>query len=379
MRYLTAGESHGRALTAVIEGFPANVPIDFDLIKLRQKRRQGGYGRGGRMVIESDRLEILSGVRNGKTTGSPITLQIDNKDWENWKDIMDPITGVGAQLNLPRPGHADLPGIQKYLLEDGRNILERSSARETAVRTAVGSFALILLKELRIRAYHHVSAIGNVKARETSLQLLESEDHYNSPLYCLCPEGTKEMLKAIDDAKAEGDTLGGIFEVIVLGLPTGLGSHVQWDRKLDGKIAQGLFSLQGIKAVEFGAGLEGCLMPGSRFHDEIFYSNKGYYRNTNNAGGIEGGMTNGSPLVVRCGMKPIPTLMKPLQSVNIKTKEPERASVERSDVCAVPAASVVAQGVVAFSIAEVLTEKFGRDTLQEINRAIEWYKERCKS
>jgi chorismate synthase len=369
LRYLTAGESHGPALTAIIEGIPAGIELDIELINSMLKRRQGGYGRGKRMKIESDKVQILSGLRNGITLGSPITLQIENKDWENWQEIMNPysdnmddtkstydIVMDKRKVTKPRPGHADLPGTIKYGHKDMRNVLERASARETAIRTAVGAVAKCLLQKKGIWIIAHVVQIGDVRIPTVDYNQLSSEI-YSTPLYCQDKNTTQKMIKAIDQAREKGDSLGGIFEIVAGDLPVGLGSYVHWDRKLDGKLAGALMSIQGIKGVEIGLGFKAAALPGSKVHDEIFYNEeKGFYRKTNNAGGIEGGMTNGELLVIRAAMKPIPTLYKPLCSVDYITKEPFKASVERSDTCAVPAASVVGEAVVAFELLKALLE-----------------------
>ncbi|WP_026487381.1 chorismate synthase [Caldanaerobius polysaccharolyticus] len=369
MRYLTAGESHGRCLTAIIEGIPSNVHISVDRINEELKRRQAGYGRGLRMKIESDKVQILSGVRNSKTTGAPISLMIENRDWPNWEKIMDPIVSSGERVvTRPRPGHADLSGAIKYGLQDIRDVLERSSARETAIRVAVGAIAIQLLELFGIYVRSHVVSIGGIKAKnvgEFNEEFWRKVD--KSEVFCGDGDAEVKMKDLIDKAKAEGDTLGGIFEVIVTGLPVGIGSYVQWDRKLDARLAYALMSIQAVKGVEFGYGFKAADMPGSMVHDEIYYSEeKGYYRITNGAGGIEGGMTNGQPVVVRCAVKPIPTLYKPLKSVDMRTKQPVEASVERSDVCAVPAASVVGKAVVAWEIASALLERYGGDNIEDI-------------
>jgi len=364
LRYLSAGESHGPSLTAIVEGMPAGIEIDIDLINEMLKRRQGGYGRGQRMAIENDKVEILSGVRNGITLGSPITLSINNKDWENWKEIMSPYKGAKDSekvVTKPRPGHADLPGAIKYGHQDMRNILERASARETAIRTAVGGLAKSLLKKYHISTIAHIVRLGKVEAKAIDyekLKIMEAEI-YNTPVYCSDLKASQEMIKEIDSAKSQGDSVGGIFEVVVSNLPVGLGSCVHWDRRLDGRIAGALMSIQGIKGVEIGLGFEAASLPGSKVHDEIYYSEeKGFYRKTNNAGGVEGGITNGELLRIRAAMKPIPTLYTPLNSVDFITKEPFEASIERSDTCAVPAAAVVGDAVVSWEIAKVLLEDF---------------------
>ena len=368
LRYLSAGESHGQALTAIIEGLPAGLKIHKEKIDELLKRRQGGYGRGGRMVIEQDRVEFLSGLRGSLTLGSPLALLIHNKDWENWREIMAP--GEDALLakrvvTKPRPGHADLPGAIKYRQRDIRNILERASARETAVRVAVGAVAKGLLAAFGIRVQGQVIAIGPVRGA-VSAEMLGPE-LYDNPFYCPDNNALEAMKEAVDQARKNGDSLGGVFQVIVEGVPPGLGSHVQWDRRLDGRLAQCLMSIPAIKGVEIGLGMEGAALPGSQVHDEIFYSpERGFYHRTNRAGGLEGGITNGEKIVVRAAMKPIPTLLSPLSSVDILSKEPFRAAVERSDVCAVPAAAVVGEAAVAWEIAVALLEKFGGDHLEEM-------------
>lgn len=374
MRFLTAGESHGPQLTAIIEGVPSGFSVSAAKINDRLKKRQAGYGRGNRMKIESDKVEILSGVRDGKTTGAPITLVIENVDYVNWKNIMnvDEILNQTKRVSKPRPGHADLSGGIKYDLKDLRDVLERSSARETAIRVAVGEVCRQLLEPYNIKIFSHVINIGGILSK--SFQQLEEpvlktfiatvED---SEVRCFDDDASNLMKKEIDKAKETGDSLGGIVEVIALGLPIGLGSHVHWDRKLDSRIAQAILSIQAFKGVEIGLGFDVANLPGSKVHDEIIWSNeRGYYRATNNAGGIEGGMTNGEPLIVKGAMKPIPTLYKPLNSIDIDTKEPYKATIERSDTCAVPAASIVAESVIAFEIANAFFEKFAGDSINEI-------------
>ncbi|MEW8998011.1 MAG: chorismate synthase [Thermoanaerobacter sp.] len=349
MRYITAGESHGEALIAVIEGLPSNLLIDEEFINKELKRRQGGYGRGGRMAIEEDKVHVLSGIRNGKTIGSPLTLEIINKDYENWKNKKTP------EVTRPRPGHADLAGAIKYNQRDLRNILERSSARETAARVAVGSVAKLLLKELDIYVKSKVLEIGGVKAEE-------------------------KWRRTIDEAKSKGDTLGGIIEIVIEGVPVGLGSHVQWDRKLDALLAYHVMSVQAIKAVEIGLGFEAARKPGSLVHDEIYYDEeRGFYRKTNNAGGIEGGISNGSPIVIKAAMKPIPTLLKPLTSIDINTKEEVKAAYERSDVTAVEAAACVLEAVCAWVIADECLKKFGGDSIEELKKNYDAYLEYVKN
>ncbi len=372
LRYLTAGESHGRALVGILEGLPAGLEISEDYINDQLRRRQQGYGRSTRQQIEADRVQIFSGIRFGKTLGSPVALLIENKDWQNWKQIMEPEgTPNGEEVTIPRPGHADLSGAIKYGHSDIRNVLERSSARETAMRVALCTLARRLLEELEILVASHVISIGEAEAQTSVTEVNTlSELADRSPVRCIDPEAEKTMLEQIDRAQRQGDSLGGVFEVIVSGLPVGLGSYVHWDRKLDGLLAQALTSIQAIKSVEFGLGFKAAKVPGSAVHDQIYYGEQGYYRETNNAGGIEGGMTNGQPIVIRAAMKPIPTLTTPLRSVDTKTKQPILAHRERSDICAVPAASVVAEAVVAFTVANALLEKFGGDNIAELKQRV---------
>ncbi len=376
LRYLTAGESHGRALTAIVEGVPAGLELTAEYIDTQLHRRQQGYGRGARQKIEKDQVEILSGVRLGRTLGSPISLVVRNRDWENWKDAMKPQKGRAPMLTNPRPGHADLPGAMKYLTKDVRNILERSSARETAVRVAACTVARRLLEEFGIEVYSWVVDIGGVRYEPGEdlppQRLFERAEA--SDTRCPDPDVTEKMKRRIDRAQRNGDSLGGIFEVVATGLPPGIGSHVHWDRKLDARLAGAVMSIQAIKGVEIGEGFGFATLPGSKAHDEIFYTTKrGYHRRTNHAGGIEGGMTNGEPLLIRAVMKPIPTLMKPLHSVDITTRKTHLAAVERSDVCALPSASVVAEAVVAMELAAAFMEKFGGDSIREIRRNLRGY------
>jgi len=384
-RYLSAGESHGPQLTAIIEGLPSGVAVLADGINRELSRRQQGYGRGGRMKIETDTVELLSGVRWGETLGSPLTLVVKNRDWENWSTKMSPLPeyrDLSIAVTRPRPGHADLTGALKYDHTDIRNILERSSARETAVRVAVGAVAKQLLGEFDIRVGGFVTGIGGVSSPPPRLPFEElwlaaSE----SELFCCDRLSDEPMKKAIDAAKASGDTLGGVIEVQVLGCPPGLGSFSHWDRKLDARLAMALMSIQAIKGVEVGLGFGVAGLPGSRVHDEIFRdaarlesgSLTSYFRGSNNAGGIEGGMSNGEPIMMRAAMKPIPTLYKPLRSVDMRTHEPFEAAVERSDTCAVPAALVVAEAVVAIEIAAAFLDKFGGDSLSEVRRNFDGY------
>ncbi|MCL4424981.1 MAG: chorismate synthase [Firmicutes bacterium] len=435
IRYLTAGESHGPALVGILEGLPAGVPIAPEQINQELRRRQGGYGRGKRMAIEADSITILSGVRFGLSLGSPIALLIRNRDWENWQGTMaqegrggDQVPPSGKEefptqvkpVTRPRPGHADLAGGQKYAHQDLRNVLERASARETAMRVAMGALTRAFLTEFGIKVFSYVTSIGGAgfapglapgspvqgwpggsasgdesigqappalpsqpgsKPPWAGLDWAEvrrrTED---SPVRCPDPTLSQTMMEAIDQAKVQGDSLGGVFEIRVTGLPPGLGSHVHWDRRLDGRLAAALMGIQAIKGVEIGLGFKVATLPGSQVHDEILYEpGKGYIRPTNNAGGLEGGITNGEDLILRAAMKPIPTLYRPLASVDIRTREPFLASVERSDVCAVPAAAVVGEAVVAFEIAGAFLEKFGGDSLEEVRRNYEAYMESLKT
>ncbi len=387
MKFLTAGESHGPQLTAIIEGIPSGFTISIDKINRILKKRQGGYGRGRRMEIESDQVTILSGVRFGKTTGAPVTLAIENKDYSHWKKIMSIYSedeNNERRVSKPRPGHADLNGGLKYNLKDLRDVLERSSARETAIRVAVGALARQLLEPFQIHFLSHVINIGGITADSyLELELTSLEEMKNqieeSEVRCISPHKSAEMIKVIDRAKTNGDTVGGIVEVVVTGIPVGLGSHVHWDRKLDGRLGQAILSIQAFKGVEIGIGFDAANRFGSEVHDEIVYSKeRGFYRVTNRAGGIEGGMSTGEPIVVRGIMKPIPTLYKPLYSVDIDTKEPFQASIERSDACAVPAASIVAENVIAFEIANHFFEKFSGDSYQEIKGQFEIFQSQVK-
>ena len=378
LRYLTAGESHGELLMGIIEGMPSGLLIRVTDIDRDLARRQTGYGRGGRMKIEKDTVKIFTGVRWGRTLGSPIGLMVRNKDWENWRDKMSPdpmFLNSAEPVTRPRPGHADLPGILKYGMADIRNILERSSARETAMRVAVGAVAKRLLEEFGIDVISHVVSIGGVFSKVPQVSPEEIRKRAEaSELRCCDPEAEKRMMRKIDEMKTAGDSLGGVFELIITGVPIGLGSHAHWDRKLDSRLASVIMSIQAIKGVEIGAGFGVANRPGSLVHDEILWSRKaGFYRKTNMAGGIEGGMSNGENIVLRAAMKPIPTLMKPLRSVDVLSKKPFKASVERSDVCAVPAAGVVAEAVAAFEIASAMIEKFGGDSIDEMKRNYDGY------
>jgi chorismate synthase len=382
LRFLTAGESHGRGLVAIIDGMPAGLPIEFDHLTQDLRRRQGGYGRGQRMAIESDRAEFLAGVRRGVTTGAPIAVLIPNKDWKNWQRTMHvevamPPDATGANrgpVSRPRPGHADLSGGLKYEHEDLRDVLERASARETAARVAVGAIARQLLRTLGIEVASHVTGIGEVSIGADVVVSFEAARGLpmESPLYCTDTTLEAAMMAVIDRAKDAGDTLGGSFEVIAHGVPAGLGSHVQWDRKLDGRLAQAVMSIPAIKAVGIGLGADAARRPGSRVHDEIVprpqrsTDHIGIARPTNRAGGLEGGVSNGEEIRVSGFMKPISTLMKPLRSVDLATLEEAPAAIERSDVCAVPAAAVVGEAVVCWVLAEALLERFGGDTMRQL-------------
>ena len=384
LRYLTAGESHGELLMGIIEGMPSGLLIRVTDIDRDLARRQVGYGRGNRMKIEKDSVKIYTGVRWGRTLGSPIGLVVRNKDWENWRDKMSPdpmFLNTANPVTRPRPGHADLAGALKYGATDIRNILERSSARETAMRVAVGSVAKRLLAEFGIEVVSHVLSIGGVFAKVPKASSQEIRKRAEaSELRCADHDAEKRMMKRIDQAMAAGDTLGGVFELIITGAPVGLGSHVHWDRKLDGRLASALMSIQAIKGVEVGAGFGVANKPGSQVHDEILWSRKeGFYRKTNMAGGIEGGMSNGEAIVLRAAMKPIPTLYKPLRSVDMASKRPFKASIERSDACAVPAAGVVAEAAAAFEIASAMIEKFGGDSIEEMKRNYHGYDRHLKS
>lgn len=379
LRYLTAGESHGQGLTGILDGYPAGVKISTDEIDKELARRQIGYGRGGRMLIEKDKAEILSGIRWGRSLGSPISLFIKNKDWLNWKEAMSIFSekeGIVSPVTKPRPGHADLAGLVKYGHNDIRNVLERASARETAIRVAIGAICKLLLKEFNIEIISHVIEIGGVGINRMRLKLEDIHSKAEaSVLRCANKSIEKKMIKRIDSAKKDGDSLGGVFEIIVSNSPIGLGSHTQWDKKINARLSNAIMSIQAIKGVEIGLGFEAARQLGSYVHDEIFYDKKSkrFYRKTNNAGGVEGGMTNGEDIIIRAAMKPIPTLMRPLSSVEITTKKPFKASVERSDVCAVPAAAVVGEAVVAFEIANAMIEKFGGDSLSEMKRNYNGY------
>ncbi len=377
LRFLDAGESHGPCLLGIIEGLPAGLTINKELINLNLQRRQGGYGRGERMKIELDQVEILSGLVEGKTIGSPLSLMIKNKDWQNWQEKKMP------PLTIPRPGHADFAGSIKYGFNNLREVLERASARQTAMRVALGSVAQQFLAEFRLTVLGYVLRIGQIEAQHIiSSQPKNKSEINDSAVYCPDKLASRDMCREIDQARQEGDTLGGVFEVIVTGVPPGLGSYVQWDRRLDARLASALMSIPGVKAVEIGEGIKASQMKGLKVHDEIFVGQGSennltpYYRKTNRAGGLEGGVTNGEMIVTRAYLKPIPTLLNPLRSVNFTTQKETRAIYQRSDFCVVPAASVIGEAVVAWEIASAFLEKFGGDYLSEIKENYQSYRKR---
>ena len=379
LRFLDAGESHGKCLLGIIEGLPAGLSLSEENINLNLKRRQGGYGRGERMKIEQDRAEVLSGLVEGKTIGTPLGLMIKNKDWENWQEKEYP------PLTIPRPGHVDFSGAIKYGFKDVRKVLERASARQTAMRVAIGSAAGTLLAEFNIEIYSYVLRIGQVKARRiTSFDSKIKTEINKSPVYCIDGIASVGMCREIDRAREKGDTLGGVFEVVITGVPIGLGSYVQWDRRLDARLASAFMSIPGVKAVEIGEGIEASEKKGSAVHDEIFAPEESekdffrYYRKTNRAGGIEGGVTNGEKVVIRAYLKPIPTLINPLRSIDFATKKETRAIYQRSDICVVPAASVVGEEAAAWEIATAFLEKFSGDSLLEIKENFKNYKKRLQ-
>jgi chorismate synthase len=371
LRFLTAGESHGPALTVIVEGLPAGLRLSEDDINLHMLRRQVGYGRSPRMKLEADRVEIVSGLMGGATIGAPVSLRIENRD----------VRKDEPPLTRPRPGHADLAGAMKYGFGDVRRALERASARETAARVAAGAVSRTFLTEFGMSVFSHVIEIGTVAIRTRPPRWEDIPPRAEaSDLRCVDETAEAQMRKAIEAAKRVGDTLGGIFEVVALGVPPGLGSYVHWDRKLDGRLAQAVMSIHAVKGVEIGPGFEMARTPGSRAHDEIRYSDeRGYYRETNRAGGTEGGVTNGEPVVVRGAMKPLSTLMEPLLSVDLATKEPSRGTVVRSDVCAVPAAGVVGEAMVAFVLADAFLEKFGGDAIDDSRAAYAAYRSRLRT
>jgi len=382
LRVTTGGESHGKGIVCLIEGFPAGVPFPRDRIDRELRRRQGGYGRGGRMEIEQDRVEALSGVYRGETLGTPLTLWVENKDWANWKEqFQDSGTENERKVTLPRPGHADLAGALKFGFRDCRKVLERSSARKTAGRVAAAALCRFLLNEFGIEVTSRVVRIGGAEdGTEPPQPQTWRERADDSPVRALDPQASEEMEEEIDRAREEGDSLGGVFELAAFGLLPGLGNYAHRREKLDAKLSGALMGIPAIKGVEIGAGFRAAEKRGSQVHDEIFHSaEKGFYRETNRAGGLEGGVTNGAPLLLRAAMKPIPTLMKPLRSVDLETGEVKEATKERADVCAVPAASIVGEAEVAVVLTEALLDKFGGDSLREIRGAYERYRKELEN
>ena len=380
LRFTTAGESHGPGLVAVLEGLPAGLELAPEDIDRDLARRQLGHGRGGRMKIETDRATVLSGVRHGRTLGSPIALEIQNRDYANWEERMNPwpVEAEVAEVHLPRPGHADLAGVQKYGFTDVRNVLERASARETAARVACGALAKAFLRALGVEVHSHVLSIGAVEAPSPNGLVPASFDAVDtSPVRCLDPSASQAMVAEINQKRKANESLGGVYEVRAFGLVPGLGSHISWEERLDGRLAQAVMSIQAMKGVGIGDGFDLAPLPGSRAHDEIFWSeDRGFHRETNRAGGVEGGMTTGDPLIVRGAMKPLPTLTKPLRSVDLATKEPAQALRERTDSCTVPAAGVVAESMVALVLASAYREKLGGDHLGDALAALRAYEER---
>ncbi len=384
LRYLNAGESHGQCLMAVLEGVPAGLPLTAEEVNHDLARRQGGYGRGGRMRIEKDQIEFSCGVRKGKTLGNPLGLVVRNKDWENWKDIMAVEPGPPSTervVTRPRPGHADLVGAIKYGHRDIRNVLEKASARETAIRVAVGAVGKALLGQFGMQVVSYTLEIGRVVAPAPDEPLLAYAKAEESQVRCGDQAAGEKMIEEIRSAKHKGDSLGGVFEVVVTNPPIGLGSYTQWDRRLSARLAMAAMSIQAMKGVEIGMGFESARRFGSEVHDDIYpdESRTGFLRKTNNAGGLEGGITNGQPIVIRVAMKPIATLYKPKHSVDIQTKEPFEATVERSDICTVPAAGVVGEAVIAYEMANAMMEKFGGDSLEEMKRNFDAYQAYVKS
>ncbi len=381
LRLITAGESHGPGLTCLLEGLPAGLELAPEDLNKDMARRQLGHGRGGRMKIEKDTARVTAGVRHGFTLGGPVALQVDNRDYANWEERMSPwpVDAEVAEVHLPRPGHADLVGTQKYKQSDVRNILERASARETAARVAGGALCKAFLAALGVRIRSHVIQIASVHApaREAPLTLADFEEVDASPVRCLDTEAGRAMVAEINMLRKANESLGGVFEVQSFGLVPGLGSHISWEQRLDGRLAMGILSIQAMKGVSIGDGFQIAGVPGSEAHDEIFYSEqRGYYRETNRAGGLEGGMTNGEPLIVRGAMKPLPTLTKPLRSVDIATHEPAEALRERTDSCTVPAAGVVGEAMVALVLADAYRQKFGGDHIDDARQALAAYRER---
>jgi chorismate synthase len=379
-RFTTAGESHGPGLTAVVEGLPAGLEVRPEDLNVDMARRQLGHGRGGRMKIEKDSAEVTAGVRHGKTLGSPVAMWIVNRDYQNWVERMNPwpVDAEVAEVHLPRPGHADLAGMQKYGHTDVRNVLERASARETAARVAAGALAKTFLRALGVEIRSHVLQIGSVTApRPDDLTVDAFEGVDESPVRCIDAETSQAMVAEIDSARKANESLGGVFEVRAFGVVPGLGSHISWEERLDGRLAQAILSIHSMKGAEVGGGYALAGLPGSHAHDEIFWSGeRGYYRETNRAGGVEGGMTNGQPLVVTGAMKPLPTLTKPLRSVDTETKEPASALKERTDSCTVPAGGVVGEAMVAVVLASAYREKFGGDHIDDVVDAVRRYEDR---
>jgi chorismate synthase len=380
LRFVTAGESHGPGLTAIVEGLPAGLELTPEAIDRDLARRQLGHGRGGRMKIEKDRAEVVAGVRHGRTLGSPVALRVENRDYLNWEERMNPwpVDGDVDEVHLPRPGHADLAGILKFGHTDVRNVLERASARETAARVAAGALAKAYLRAMGAEVFSHVTRIGTVKAPERDdLSPEDFEDVDESPVRCLDAEATQAMVEEIDTARKANESLGGVFEVRAFGLVPGIGSHVSWEERLDGRLAGAVMSIQAMKGVGIGDGFDLAGRVGSQAHDEIFWSEEqGFFRETNRAGGVEGGMTTGDPLVVRAAMKPLPTLTKPLRSVDIATKAPAQALRERTDSCTVPAAGVVGEAMVALVLAAAYREKLGGDHIDDARAGLDAYVER---
>jgi chorismate synthase len=380
LRFVTAGESHGPGLTAIVEGLPAGLELTPEDIDADLARRQLGHGRGGRMKIEKDRAEVTAGVRHGRTLGSPVSLRMANRDYANWEERMNPwpVEAEVAEVHLPRPGHADLAGVQKYGFTDVRNVLERASARETTARVAAGALAKALLRAFGVEIRSHVTRIGGVTVPQRhDLELADFDGVDASPVRCLDPDVSASMVAEIDRARKANESLGGIFEVRAFGLVPGLGSHISWEQRLDGRLASAIMSIQALKGAQIGDGFELAARDGSAAHDEIFWSEqRGYYRETNRAGGVEGGMTTGDPLIVSGAMKPLPTLTKPLRSVDIATREPAQALRERTDSCTVPAAAVVGEAMVALVLADTYREKFGGDHVDDARAALRAYEER---
>jgi chorismate synthase len=380
LRFVTAGESHGPGLTAIVEGLPAGLELSQEDIDRDLARRQLGHGRGGRMKIEKDHADVVAGVRHGRTLGSPVAMRVDNRDYRNWEERMNPwpVDGEVDEVHLPRPGHADLAGVQKYGHTDVRNVLERASARETAARVAAGALAKALLRDLGVTVFSHVTRIGAVTAPERDdLRPEDFEGVDESPVRCLDADASEAMVEEINTTRKANESLGGVFEVRAFGLVPGIGSHISWEERLDGRLAGAVMSIQAMKGVGIGDGFDLAGRVGSKAHDEIFWSEEhGYFRETNRAGGVEGGMTNGDPVVVRAAMKPLPTLTKPLRSVDLATHEPAAALRERTDSCTVPAAGVVGEAMVALVLGAAYREKLGGDHIDDTKEALRAYRER---